>query len=175
MDKVQEAVFFLGANSPKGFYGVFSELQKPHMRQLYILKGCPGNGKSTYLRKIAQAALHVGFFVEHIVCASDPGSLDGIYIPEKGFAWVDGTNPHAMETVLAGVQDSYVNLGSLLAPDGVTAHKEELSALYASYRRAQNSVGRFMRALGELYEAIVHIPQEIPTEKLVRRTKNIIA
>ena len=43
--------YFLGANSPTGFYSLYDHLLPPEQaRALYILKGGPGCGKSTLLK-----------------------------------------------------------------------------------------------------------------------------
>ena len=49
--------YFLGAHSPSGFYSLYSELIRPEdARAIYILKGGPGCGKSTLMRRVAQQA-----------------------------------------------------------------------------------------------------------------------
>ena len=50
--------FFLGSNSGGGFRSYFSSFyDAPSMRRVYLLKGGPGNGKSTQMKKIAAAAI----------------------------------------------------------------------------------------------------------------------
>ena len=52
-----EIQYFLGANSPAGFYSLYSELLSPETANaIYILKGGPGCGKSTLMRRVAQQA-----------------------------------------------------------------------------------------------------------------------
>ena len=49
--------YFLGANSPQGFYSLYSELLPPETASaVYILKGGPGCGKSTLMGRVAKAA-----------------------------------------------------------------------------------------------------------------------
>ena len=46
--------YFLGANSPQGFYSLYSELIDPETaKTVYILKGGPGCGKSTLMKQVA--------------------------------------------------------------------------------------------------------------------------
>ena len=46
--------YFLGANSPAGFYSLYDHLLPPEQaRAIYILKGGPGCGKSTLGKLIA--------------------------------------------------------------------------------------------------------------------------
>lgn len=89
--------YFLGANSPSGFYSLYSELLPPEQaRGIYILKGGPGCGKSTLMRRIAALAEETGEPVEYILCSGDPASLDAVVLPEKRIALVDGTAPHVV-------------------------------------------------------------------------------
>ena len=90
-----EIQYFLGANSPVGFYSLYSELLSPETANaIYILKGGPGCGKSTLMRRVAQQAVQAGETVEYILCSGDPDSLDGVVLPRLGAALVDGTAPH---------------------------------------------------------------------------------
>ncbi|MEG2120270.1 MAG: hypothetical protein RRY53_07915, partial [Pseudoflavonifractor sp.] len=47
--------FFLGANSPTGFYSLYDQLIDPEAAaDIFILKGGPGCGKSSLMRRVAQ-------------------------------------------------------------------------------------------------------------------------
>ena len=51
MTSLPKIQYFLGANSPTGFYSLYPELIQPERaRTIYILKGGPGCGKSTLMR-----------------------------------------------------------------------------------------------------------------------------
>lgn len=107
--------FFLGANSDKGFVSYFEQLQdfsKP--LQLLILKGGPGSGKSSLMKKVCAKALARGNFIEKIPCASDPESFDAFIDHTARFAMVDGTAPHITDPVLTGAADSIIYTGDLL-------------------------------------------------------------
>lgn len=87
--------YFLGANAPSGFYSLYSELLSPdHARAIYILKGGPGCGKSTLMRRVGAQMEEEGVDVEYILCSGDPDSLDAVVLPELQVALVDGTAPH---------------------------------------------------------------------------------
>ena len=82
-----EIQYFLGANSPTGFYSLYSELLPPETASvIYILKGGPGCGKSTLMRQVAQQAAQAGETVEYILCSADPDSLDAVVLPRLGRA-----------------------------------------------------------------------------------------
>ncbi len=91
--------FYLGANSPAGFYSLYDQLIDPaRAKNIYILKGGPGCGKSSLMRKVGKAAEERGMAVEYIQCSGDPDSLDAVVIPTLDAAIVDGTAPHGAAT-----------------------------------------------------------------------------
>ena len=104
--------FFLGANTPKGFYSLFSELYSPENGWvLYILKGGPGTGKSSFMKKLSTAAEKKGLYCEKIYCSSDPDSLDAVIIPSLKISIADGTPPHTIEPKYPGVSEVIIDLG----------------------------------------------------------------
>lgn len=47
--------YFLGANSPNGFYSLYDQLIDLESAQaVYLLKGGPGCGKSSFMRRVAR-------------------------------------------------------------------------------------------------------------------------
>ena len=87
--------FFLGANSGEGFQSLYSDLvDLEKTRDLLVLKGGPGVGKSTFMKQVGRAAEEAGQQVEYIWCSGDPDSLDAVLLPECAAAVVDGTSPH---------------------------------------------------------------------------------
>ena len=88
MSPVNSIQYFLGANSPTGFYSLYDQLLPPEQASaIYILKG-------GLMRRVAALAQEAGEPVEYILCSGDPDSLDAILLPGKKAALVDGTAPH---------------------------------------------------------------------------------
>ena len=95
MSQTYQIQYFLGANSPQGFYSLYDQLLSPETANaIYIIKGGPGCGKSTLMRQVAAQAAQAGETVEYILCSGDPDSLDGVVLPRLKAALVDGTAPH---------------------------------------------------------------------------------
>lgn len=87
--------YFLGANTPGGFYSLMDKLLDPaKARAIYILKGGPGCGKSTLMKQLGAWAEERGCACEYIWCSGDPDSLDGLILPDLAVAIADGTAPH---------------------------------------------------------------------------------
>lgn len=137
--------FFLAANSGRGFVSRYAGFPGEGAF-LHILKGGPGTGKSSFLKRIRAAAAARGLDTESILCSGDPDSLDGLHIPALGLAWADGTAPHVLEPAAFGVDADYVNLGRFCRPlDGAaggraaelhSAYKEQYRQAYALLRGA---------------------------------------
>lgn len=88
---------FLGANSPVGFVSQFERAYNlTDGWRVYIIKGGPGTGKSSFMKKAANQAEKQGLLHYVAYCSSDPLSVDAVVIPEIRIMIADGTAPHAM-------------------------------------------------------------------------------
>ena len=110
-----DTVFFLAANSGKGFYSLYDGFPERRGVFLSIIKGGPGTGKSGFMRRISAAAKQSGLDTEEIICSGDPDSLDALYIPALGRAWMDGTAPHVREPKVFAADAGYEDLGRFCA------------------------------------------------------------
>lgn len=138
--------FFLGSNSGGGFRSFFSSFYDAgSMRRVYLLKGGPGNGKSTLMKKIAAAAIRQGITVETVHCPSDPSSLDGVLLRESAVAVVDATPPHAQEAQLHGALERYVSLSPFVS-DYSPAERREAERLTEAIRRSRTTAEKQLTA-----------------------------
>ena len=109
---MQNSSCFLGANSCNGFYSLFNELYNPEDDwKMYIIKGGPGTGKSSLMKKVIAEAENRKFICEKIHCSSDPSSIDAVIIPELKISIADGTSPHTIEPVYPGVCEEIIYMG----------------------------------------------------------------
>lgn len=119
--------FFPGANSAIGFYSRYdSILLKPWLK--IILKGGPGVGKSTLIKKISSRMETEGREIEHHCCSSDHNSLDGAVI-DRRVAIIDGTAPHTVDPIHPGVVDEILNLGDFWDRRRLMENREEIIQL----------------------------------------------
>lgn len=117
--------FFLGNNTNKGFYSYFGYiLEKDNYNYLYCIKGGPGTGKSSFMRKIGNRLINEGYDVEFAHCSSDPNSLDGLIIPSAGIAFVDATAPHVMEPQCPGANGEIIHLGKYWNSEGLRKNRQ---------------------------------------------------
>ncbi len=128
--------FFAAANTADGFVSFFDEVFFARsITRRYIIKGGPGTGKSSLMRRLARHAADRGLAVEYYYCSSDTDSLDGVVIDSR-IAIFDGTAPHSYDTVLAGARDEIVNLGEFWDSVALEKRVGEIEALSAQKKRA---------------------------------------
>ena len=168
--------YFLGANSPSGFYSLYSELISPRdARAIYLLKGGAGCGKSTLMRRVEQAAREAGILTECILCSGDPDSLDAVLLPELGVALADATAPHVMEPKFPGVVERYVNLGDCYDNNALQGVREEIISCMTDYPACYAQAYRCLEGAFQLSEdvrATLLTPQI--EQRLVRRAAGIL-
>jgi len=137
--------FFGAANSSRGFYSLYPEIYDPaRLRRIYVIKGGPGTGKSTFIDMIADRAHKKGYSADLFLCSSDTSSLDGIVIRDTGIAVLDGTPPHACEPSLPGACGEIIDLGQFWDKSSLRQRRAEIEVLNA---RISESYGRAYRLL----------------------------
>lgn len=135
MDKKAPLRYFLGANSAHGFhslYGGFCPAGEGSF--LHVIKGGPGCGKSSFMRRIAAAAEEKGLEVEYVLCSGDPDSLDAVFIPALAVGYVDGTAPHVIEAVCPGCCSSYLDLGRFYNSTELRRRADDILELNRRYK-----------------------------------------
>jgi hypothetical protein len=137
--------FFLGTNGPNGFFSYFDQfIDYATARDVTIIKGGPGCGKSTYMSIIDDAINSND--AEYIYCSSDPKSLDAIIYPRLGIAMMDGTAPHICEPTYPGVTDTYANLGIYINRAELNGKREEIKHMKNSAKTCFASSARWISA-----------------------------
>ncbi|MBE6679235.1 MAG: hypothetical protein E7598_01785 [Ruminococcaceae bacterium] len=161
--------YFPGANSGRGFFSRFSGIVAPWEggHYTYVLKGGPGVGKNTLMKKVAKHATEKGYDVEEFRCASDPSSLDAVRIVQKGVVLLDGTAPHSIDPVLPGICDEVVDLGHFKNQAEFATFKGEVEELFfknkTHYRTAYSMLGA---ALSLKKEALAQAREMLDIKKL---------
>ncbi|WP_144512077.1 hypothetical protein [Bacillus sp. FJAT-22090] len=83
----------MGSLTPVGAQDTLKSISKNLKSRLYI-KGLPGCGKSSFMKKFGEEAKLHGLDIRFIWCGLDANSVDGIVIPELQLCMVDATSPH---------------------------------------------------------------------------------
>lgn len=166
--------FFLGANSRYGFYSRYHELiDLTQAEQVYIIKGSPGGGKSTFMRRVAE---NLDTYASKIYCSSDPDSLDAVIFPTLGVALVDGTAPHVVEPTFPLAAESYINLGEFADPVKIKARKESLISAATRYRGQFDRAYRLTSCAGTLREDARTLAEGgVDLSRLIKKSKGIVS
>ena len=145
--------FFLGANSNMGFVSYFKQLQEQSdSMQLLILKGGPGSGKSSLMKRVAAFAQERGHMLEIIPCASDPSSLDALIDLTANFAMMDGTAPHIQDPSVPGALHHIIYTGDLWDTDKLYKNKDKIKKLSQSISDLHTGAGAYIKAAASLLQ-----------------------
>ena len=169
--------YFLGANAPSGFCSLYSELLRPETaRAIYILKGGPGCGKSTLMRKIGARMEQEGLDTEYILCSGDPDSLDALVLPQLSVALVDGTAPHVVEPKYPGAVERYVNMGDCYNSQALSELRSEIMGCMKGYKGCYQRAYRCLGAAASIHEdARSTLLTDALSEKLAKRAQGILS
>ncbi len=152
---MKERHYFAGSNAAKGLSSYFESILNPEkLNHLYILKGGPGVGKSSFMRKFADKMKENNYSIDYIHCASDNVSLDGIIVHELKIAFVDGTAPHTIDPIIPGAADEIVNLGAFLDEQQLKKHKCQLIQINQTKSRLYKSAAKYFQAAAIISEEI---------------------
>lgn len=117
----------------------------------YYIKGRPGTGKSTFLKKFVKKLEQNGYSTEVYHCGFDSNSLDMVVCRELSLCIFDSTSPHEKNTQNTdSVLDFYVNSGL----DGIDElFKEKLEDIRYRYTKQMNIAKMYFEEIKEMYDS----------------------
>ena len=128
MQKVRH--YFPGGNTSCGFLSFYDQiLKKDSIGKIAIIKGGPGTGKSTFMKKIGATLEKNGEFLDYLHCSSDFHSLDGLYLPKYNAAIIDGTAPHIVDARYPASSDIVLNFCDFINESEMGKSKKEIKEL----------------------------------------------
>jgi len=138
---------FPGAMGPEGFISCFAQLiDEKDLHRMIILKGGPGVGKSTFMRRIHAALTTHDEQSTLCFCSGDPDSLDAVVLPGRSVLILDGTAPHTIDPVYPGARDSIVNLGACLDEAAMRSRLSHIRACMADHAACSRRARACMQA-----------------------------
>ena len=145
---------FPGGNTSKGFKSFFDYIAPKDVKLMFCMKGGPGVGKSSLMKKVAKEMLSRGYDVDLYPCSSDPDSLDAIVIKQLGVVMLDATAPHIVDPKNPGVIDEILDLGKFWNRSNIEKNKKEIM-------ECNKEVSRFFKVGFNYFEAAAPIAYDI--------------
>ncbi len=148
---------FPGGNTAYGFYSFYNYIIEPDATRIMIIKGGPGVGKSTFMKKIGEELIDRGLDLEYHHCSGDNNSIDGIVAPAIKVAMIDGTAPHIVDPKNPGAVDEIIHLGDYWNEKGMRQAKEDILAANKEVGRLFKKGYSFLSALNSVVNDYVNI------------------
>ena len=128
---------FFGASTPSSSINFIKNLTDG-LKTRYFIKGRPGSGKSTMMKKIAAEANLRGFDTEQYYCSFDANSLDMVVIRELGVCIFDSTQPHELFPSRMGdeIVDVYACAIEKGTDEKFAIELTKIKSLYGAYIRS---------------------------------------
>ncbi|MGG1657936.1 hypothetical protein [Brevibacillus sp. NRS-1366] len=163
---------YLGAATPQGPVDHIMQLTD-HLEKRYFLKGRPGSGKSTMLKKLVSEAQKRGFEAEVYHCGLDPHSLDMVIVPEKGLTIFDSTAPH--EYFPSKETDEVIDMYErAITPGTDEKYQEELMDIKVRYRQKMQEATALLGGAKELREQLNNVYQEVTDQPRLKAVAQAI-
>ena len=145
--------FFAASVGGAGFRSRFDLIFAPEKYDaVYVIKGGPGTGKSTFMKKIGEEAERRGYAPEYYFCSSDVGSLDGVVIKEKRACVLDGTAPHVTDPKFIGACGQILDFSAAFDVPRLKENRAEIERLSAISGEAYARAYADLRAAREMQE-----------------------
>ncbi len=152
---MKKCCYFLGGTSPNGFKTRFGDIVFDTDYRTYIIKGGPGTGKSSLMKRLANAFPNAE--KEFYYCSSDPNSLDAVVFTQSRIVFVDGTAPHTFDPEFPGAVQQIVDLGSCWNSKMLQKNKPEIISATADYLHHHGICRRYVTALSAVAEDTMQV------------------
>jgi len=165
------------SHTSQGFHTFIPDLLQG-IPKIYILKGAPGSGKSTFMRLLGESFSEQGYEVEFWVSAADPASPEGVLIPQLQAAVVNGSLAYPIDPRYPGLTGDIIYMGDywdkhliqqygqkiMELCDDQEQHRHQAAAALNSAAAVKETVKQQAAAyldLGKMHQLIDHLAQEI--------------
>ena len=164
---------FFGASTPDGSVNYIENLTE-NIKTRYFIKGRPGTGKSTFMKKLAKKAEDNGYTCHIYYCSFDKNSLDMVVIPELSFCVFDSTAPHELFPSRDSdkILDFYKEAGLLGIDEKLKKDFDDIKRRYAF--RITEGVAKLRLANGYFKERETYFKAAANTELADKTSDKII-
>jgi Cdc6-like AAA superfamily ATPase len=147
----KKSCYFVTANTSSGFVSFFDDVIKQSER-VYIIKGGPGSGKSTFIKRIGEDLLSVGMSVDFIYSPEDRNSIEGIYVKDIRVAIINGTYPHSIDPVYPGAIERILDFSNFWDIDYLRLHGSTIKQLTDEIEKGYKTFFRHMKNAKSIHD-----------------------
>ncbi|MEA4924956.1 MAG: hypothetical protein VB084_06535 [Syntrophomonadaceae bacterium] len=147
---------FASSFTNQGFYSFIPQLVNG-LAQVYILKGPPGSGKSTFIRMLGDVMSQQGYDVEFWVSSLDPVIPDGVYIPQLDAAVINGSLPQPIDPKYPGARETIINLGEYWDQTAIQKHCREIVEQFDQVEKFQKRAANILKEASWAQEEIRNV------------------
>ncbi len=148
--------YFMGYSTPTGFVTHLRDDIESGEFTTYIIKGGPGTGKSSMMKKIASTLSDLDE-PEIYYCSSDPNSLDAVLFDSLKVIIADGTAPHVIEPTYPGAREILVDLGECWNLDSLSSNKDMIIGSTTRNQKYHALAKKYLSAIISVNEDIMSI------------------
>ncbi len=150
---------FTSSHTGKGFYTFIPRLLEG-VKRVYVLKGAPGSGKSTFIRCLGDSFAEQGYEVEFWMSAEDPMNPEGVYIIQMETAIVNGNLPIAIDPKYPGITGSIINLSEYLDELSIIKYGPEIMELVDQVEKQCIQVGSILEQASMIKEELLQVSDD---------------
>ncbi|MFC7685910.1 nucleotide kinase [Ureibacillus sp. GCM10028918] len=159
----------LGTLTPGGARDTVQSITQKLEKRLFI-KGYPGTGKSSMMKKLVEKALERGFDAQMVWCGLDSNSVDMVILPELKLCIFDSTEPHQYFPERSG--DEIFDIASLCHPTEV--EEANIKEIIANYRSTMNDAITYAHLFAETERTVRKLFDDaIIVEKFKEKTAEL--
>lgn len=118
-----------------------------NLEKRLFIKGYPGTGKSSMMKKLANEALQRGYDVQLVWCGLDASSIDMVILPELSFCIFDSTEPHVYFPDENRTGDEIFDIAKHCHP--TEAEEAAIKEITAKYKASIAEATRFAKLFAE--------------------------
>lgn len=144
---------FVSSYTSQGFYSFIPQLVND-LKKVYVLKGAPGTGKSTFVRMVGEVMFQQGYDVEFWLSSHDPVTPDGVYLPQLDAAIINGSLPQPLEPRYPEIKEFIINLGDYLDRAAVGENYHEIIDRFDHIEALQMRIGGTLQEASRVKEEI---------------------
>lgn len=141
------------SNTSQGFRTFLPELLQG-VAKVFVLKGAPGTGKSTFIRLLGESFSDQGYEVEFWVSAADPVSPEGVLIPQLKAAVVNGSLSTPIDPSYPGVTGDIIYLGDYWDKNLLQGCSQEIMTLYNEQEQHRQQATMVLKKAAEVRDGI---------------------